>query len=289
MRRFWLVLAVGAILLILALRARRERPPRPMPVARPVPAVVELSTPAEVSEPAPTKLPGAFVALPAPPPTPPPPQEVARPPVPKAPVWGVVSTLERPPRRRVKMEADARCLALHPDGLLSDDFVVGPHGEVRWAVVRVVKGAAKTFDPPVLPARLEMVGCRFDPHVLTVRSGQTVEIVNRDAFLHNAHGLPFENREFNAGLQAGGTLERVFPKPEIFKVKDDCYPWMSAWIAVSDHPFVTVSDEEGNFRLTGLPPGRYVIETWHEKLKPETREVDVGDADVRLDFLLQPR
>jgi plastocyanin len=187
------------------------------------------------------------------------------------------------------MDADARCVELHPQGVLSDDFVVGPNGEVRWAIVRVVKGAPRTLDPPALPARMEMAGCRFDPHVLTVLARQKVELVNRDAFNHNAHGLAFDNPEFNVGLPPGATFEKAFPRPEIFKVSDACFPWMSAWVAVSDHPFVTVTDEEGNFRLAGLPPGRYVIGTWHEQLRAATWELDVGDVDVRLDFSLQRR
>lgn len=288
MRRAALVLAVGAVLLFLALRARRERPARPTAVPRPAPAVVELSTPAEEVEPEPPAPVPAPRVVPAPRPSSP--QDVAPPaPAPKTAVWGVVTTLERPPRRSVKMDADARCVELHPDGILSDDFVVGPRGQVRWAVVRVVKGAARTPDPPKVPARMEMVGCRFDPHVLTVRSGQTVEFVNRDAFNHNARGLPFINFEFNVGLPPGGSFQKAFSRPEIFKVQDACFPWMSAWIAVSDHPFVTVTDEEGNFRLAGLPPGRYVIGTWHEQLSTATYELDVGDVDIRLDLVLQRR
>ena len=35
--------------------------------------------------------------------------------------------------------------------------------------------------------------------------------------------------------------------------------WMNAEMLVVSHPYYTVTDEDGNFRLTNVPPGEYVI------------------------------
>ncbi|HEX7898934.1 MAG TPA: carboxypeptidase regulatory-like domain-containing protein [Planctomycetota bacterium] len=292
MKRAILALAVGAALLAMALRARRERPVRPAEEApRPAPpAVVELSTHAEeaivVVEP-----PAALKPPPLPRPAPSPPVVEATPSATGA-IWGVVTLMgERPPRKRVKaIEADPACAALHGEALLSDEFVVDAEKRVRWAVVHVVKGLGeRRFEPPTVPVQLEQVGCRYVPHVLGVRVDQPVAIVNRDPLLHNVHGLPFVNREFNFGQLWRSENVRAFARPEIFQVKCDVHPWMSAWLAVFDHPFFAISGEDGVFRIPGLPPGRYEIAAWHEELKTETREVDVGVIDARLDFLLQRR
>lgn len=292
MRRAFLVLAVGAALLLLALRARRDEAP-PGPVTK---QTVCLVTDEPLSEPVPvtnqtgsfvpaTKRTGSFVTAMAPTPTAP---KV----VPGAPLWGVVTLMgERPPRKRVKtLEGDPACSALHAEPMLSDDLVVGHEGQVRWAMVYVKKGLRDlSFDPPKVPARMDQIGCRYVPHVLAVMTGQTIEFVNSDPVLHNVHALPFANKEFNACLKRGQPAEQAFDTPEFIRVKCDIHPWMSAWIGVFGHPFAAVTDEEGVYRLPGLPPGRYEIEAWHEGMKSEAREVDVAEPETRLDFLLQRR
>jgi len=34
---------------------------------------------------------------------------------------------------------------------------------------------------------------------------------------------------------------------------------------VLDHPFMAVTDEEGNFSIEGLPAGSYEFRVWHER------------------------
>ena len=67
------------------------------------------------------------------------------------------------------------------------------------------------------------------PHVMGVQAGQTVKILNSDATMHNIHGLPKVNREFNFGMPK--TLKEksmVFSKAEdVFVVKCDVHPWMN--------------------------------------------------------------
>lgn len=272
MRRAVLVLATGAVLLVLALRARRaESPPaRPKPTPA-APAVIDVP-PAPAPAPAPkvvdvplvTKLPGSLVTPPSAP------VEAAT-----SSVWGAVTLMGERPRRRPPK---------------SDDLVLGPNQEVRWTLVHVTKGlGSREFPAPTAPARMEQVEGRFVPHVITARTGQPIEFVNLDPFPHQVHALPFENREFSLGQAQGNVTTRVFAKPEIVRIKCDIHPWMSAWIGVFGHPFVAVTGEDGVFRIPGLPPGRYEITTWHESLKSETRDVAVEEAPVRLDFLLQRR
>lgn len=295
--RLLVVLAAAALGAVAAARACRPAPTKESGsfVRPPAPPAVEPPPPPPVPA-EPRKLPETILReeprhLPAtilrpPPPPPPPPEE------PAGGVWGTV-TLQgpRPAPKRVRMDADPQCAALHADLPRSDDLVVGPAGQVRWAVVHVTRGlGGQRFESPTTPVLLEQIGCRFAPHVLAARVGQPVEIVNRDAFLHCVHGLPFANKEFVFGQPPGARDVRTFPQPEIFAVKSDIRPWMKAWIAVFDHPFFAVSDEEGRWRIVGLPPGRYELTVWHEALTLEKAELDVGPGlEGRRDFLLQRR
>ena len=47
---------------------------------------------------------------------------------------------------------------------------------------------------------------------------------------------------------------------------------MNAEMFVAPHPYYTVTDESGEFQLTDVPPGEYVIEAWHEGWKVLRRE-----------------
>jgi hypothetical protein len=49
-------------------------------------------------------------------------------------------------------------------------------------------------------------------------------------------------------------------------VRCNNHPWMNAFINVAPTPFFAVSDAQGHFTITGLPPGNYVLGAVHEKL-----------------------
>jgi plastocyanin len=186
-----------------------------------------------------------------------------------------------PKRKKIRMDADPKCAALHAEPPLTEDVVADAQGNVQWAFVYVKKGLeGKKFEVPKTTAVLDQKGCQYQPHVLGVMVGQDLLIRNSDDLLHNVHALPFNNREFNFGQpQKGMEEKKQFTTPEVMvKVKCDIHPWMSAWIGVLDHPFHAVTGPDGNFKIEGLPAGKYTIEVWHEKYKAVSQEVEVKAA-----------
>src|SRR6185436_11268929 len=182
-------------------------------------------------------------------------------------------------RKKIKMDADPKCAALHADAPMMDDIVVDADGNVQWAFVWVKKGAEgkKPADAPA-PAVINQTGCRYEPHVLGIVVGQDLVIKNSDDLLHNIHALPFTNKEFNFGQPTKGLEEKKqFTAQEIMvKVKCDVHPWMSAWIGVVDHGFFAVTGADGKYAIPGgLPDGKYTVEVWHEGYKSVVSEVDV--------------
>ncbi len=211
-------------------------------------------------------------------------------PAPREGVSGTVKLKGDPPKRRkIKMDADPKCSAMHADPLLQDDVVVSPEGGVQYAFVYVKSGLeGKSFEIPKTPAVLDQKGCRYDPHVVGVMIGQDLLIRNSDDLLHNVHGLPFVNKEFNFGQPTKGLEEKKqFTHKEIMiKMKCDVHPWMSAWVGVVEHPFFAVTDANGKFSIKGIPDGKYTFEVWQEKYKSVSAEAEVkgGAATVLLEL-----
>ncbi len=208
-------------------------------------------------------------------------------------VVGVVSFEGKPPRRKpVRMGADAFCRKANKGKkVLNESTIVNKDGSMRSVFVYVKSGLSGSFAAPTQPAVIDQVDCIYRPHVLGVVAGQPVVILNSDNNLHNVKMNSANNGSFNEGMPvAGMRLDKVLSKPEMgISLKCDVHPWMGAVVHVMPHPFFTVSDVEGRFEITGLPPGSYTLEAVHEnpKIPPVTVEVTVsGDSSHRVDVAL---
>ena len=196
-----------------------------------------------------------------------------------------------PAAESIKTEADPNCKMMHPNGLLNDEVIVNANGTLKDVFVYVKEGlTGKTFDAPKTPVVFDQKGCEYTPKVFGIQVGQPLEIVNSDNTLHNVHSLAQTNAPFNLGMPIQGMkLKKKFTKPEVMvKIKCEVHPWMHAYCGVLDHPFFSVTNDQGTFEIKTLPPGQYVIEAWHQKYGAQTQNVTVGtdseSKDVSFSF-----
>ena len=165
----------------------------------------------------------------------------------------------------------------------AEDLLVGAQRGVRNAVVWL-----QTPPPgahwPNAPVRVEMdqKACSFVPRVVLVPVGGTVEFLNSDRLLHNLHSASKDNPTFNRTQPRGRAIPIAFAKPEIVRVDCDLHSWMRAWVVVADHPFYALTGEAGEFELPSVPPGKYTLQIWQEKLGIATREVTVSADEARV-------
>ena len=194
----------------------------------------------------------------------------------------VVFDGKAPRLRPIAMNADPGCASKHEGPVAVETLVLGEGQSLGNVFVQVKNAPAGTYPPPVEPAVVDQRGCLYNPRVLGVQAGQTLQFRNSDGLLHNVHGLPKENREFNIGMPPTVTeTETKFNKPEpVFRVKCDVHPWMLSYVAVMTHPYFAVTDTSGEFRIEGLPAGTWEIEAWHERLGTHTASVTVADDET---------
>jgi hypothetical protein len=195
----------------------------------------------------------------------------------------VVFKGEAPEPEQIDMSGVKECSAQHPDGAFAEKLVVNGNGTLKNVLVRVSAGLpeGQKFPLPANAAKLDQKGCQYYPHVVGVMIDQPMLITNSDTFLHNVHALSNENPAFNFGQPTQDRQGRkVDPMkaPEVFKVKCDVHPWMGAFVHVLDHPFFSVTGDDGTFTITGLPAGTYTLTAWHESLG-EQQHADVKVED----------
>jgi plastocyanin len=170
---------------------------------------------------------------------------------------GAVPRLEPIPVRK-NQEACGRSVP-------NEALVLGPNKGVKGGVI-LVEGVArgKKVEGELI---LDNARCLFVPHVSAVMAGAPAKIRNSDQVQHNAHGLQAARSIFNLPLSFKGRVVDItarLKQPGVVKVLCDVHAHMSAWLVVHDSPYFAVTDETGNFRIDGIPPGKYTVTMWHE-------------------------
>lgn len=190
-----------------------------------------------------------------------------------------------PPLKPLAMNADPACAKMHAKPVLNEMLVLGNGNTMGNIMVWVSKGlpAGKTYPAPKTPVTMDQKGCQYVPHVMGIMVGQPYRILNSDGIMHNVHTLPKVNKSFNSAMPANRKEATTsFDRPEdIFNIKCDVHPWMSAYIGVFTHPFYSVTRPDGKFTISGLDPGTYVITAWHERLGTQTATVTVAADETK--------
>jgi plastocyanin len=196
-------------------------------------------------------------------------------------IVGRVSFEGAPPAAQaLRMQTDKACLAGDAPNPVDNAVIVSASGGVENVFVYVKAGLDPeyAFKVPAEPAVLDQKGCIYTPRVVGVMAGQSLEVVNSDATLHNVHALPRQNQEFNQGQRLKGErLKKTFSVPEVMvRFKCDVHGWMAAYVGVTAHPFFAVTDADGRYEIKGLPPGEYTVAIWHEKLGTREQKITMA-------------
>ena len=185
-----------------------------------------------------------------------------------------------PENAAINTSSDPAC----GSGLHAETYVVD-NGGLKNVFVYIKDGLGNKyiFDTPTEPVKIDQKGCHYTPHVVGVRTTQPLEIINSDNTLHNVHGMPKDNPEFNQGQPVAGMKnDFTFAAPEVLiPLKCDVHSWMNAYVGVVDHPYFAVTGDGGKFELRGVPPGTYTVEAVHEKLGRVSLPVTLGAKDSK--------
>lgn len=179
-------------------------------------------------------------------------------------------TLDGTPPPETPISFDAQCGKLYNGPGMTKFYLASSNGGLADVFVFIGSGfQGKKFPVPGAPVMLNQKGCFFEPYVFGLMAGQKLLIKNSDGILHNVHAEPQadgKNQEFNMGEGPGAIITQTFQYPEMgLKLHCDVHSWMYAYACVVDNPFFAVTDANGNYAISNVPPGHYVLEAYHRK------------------------
>jgi len=186
-----------------------------------------------------------------------------------------------PAPEMLRVAVDETCISAMGTSAKSDAILVGADGAIQNALVYIKDTLSDySFDVPTAPVVLDQKGCRYSPRVFGVRVGQPLEMVNSDATMHNVHSMPMVNQEFNRGTpKQNDRFTQIFTAPEqMVLFKCDLHAWMRAYGGVMPHPFFQVTGADGAFAINGIPPGKYELAVWTEKLGSTSQTIELGNS-----------
>lgn len=152
--------------------------------------------------------------------------------------------------------------------------VVGADGQgIAGAVVFIqALPAGVQYPPHTQPAVMDQVHKTFVPEVLPVVVGSAVRFPNHDQIHHHVYSFS-RTKSFELPLYKGEDAPPVlFDKVGVVKIGCNIHDWMAAVLLVVPTPFYAVTNDAGEFTLSGLPEGTLPVAAWHELSQTKVEE-----------------
>lgn len=155
-------------------------------------------------------------------------------------------------------------------------------GHVRMPAERpkdvVVMVWQEDGSPPRLPARRARVvqaRGRFEPRVLVVEAGTTVEFENQDRIFHKVFSVTPTARFTLAAHRPGEVRESAFTRAGAVQVYCELHPRELLHVVVVPGRWHARPAADGAFAFSRLPRGNYLLRAWHPAFGAVTQRIEV--------------
>ncbi len=161
--------------------------------------------------------------------------------------------------------------------------VVGADGQpLSGAVVFLDSPQAARAVQPVVGAEMAQVQKAFAPGVLVVTKGSSVSFPNRDTVRHHVYSFS-PTKTFELKLYSGTPANPVlFDRAGVAVLGCNIHDDMVGWVLVLETPHHAISPPSGTVTLADVPPGKYTLRVWHERMpvgqEAQARPLAVGAA-----------
>ena len=148
------------------------------------------------------------------------------------------------------------------------------------AVVYIDTIPGKTFPAPSKHVIEDQKSLLFQPHVIVVLVGSTVDFLNSDKVQHNIFWPSISGNKklsHNMGTWPQGEIRNFkFDTPGVVPLLCNVHPEMSGFIIVAPTPYYAEADASGAFNVENVPDGSYTVTAWREGMKPQSTPVTIS-------------
>lgn len=182
----------------------------------------------------------------------------------------------------IRMGMDPTCAKLNAGKRVVQE-IVSADADGRLANVFVsLQGTFPAAPVPSEPVAIDQRACVYVPRVVGARVGQTLQVRNSDALLHNVHSVSTHGNDFNLSQPTAGMGHRLSLRhaEKMLRITCDVHRWMTAFVGVVDHPYFATSGSGGTFTIANVPVGTHTIQAWHELFGVVTQSVKVTEGST---------
>lgn len=165
------------------------------------------------------------------------------------------------------------------ESLLVDEKTGGVGNTVVYLLTKDVKVHPDYERSAKDDVTMAMQGCRFDPHIVLIRVGQTLVGENKDPIGHNFNFSPPGEDEVGHLLLPGPKTRKTckIPLRILAPVYCNIHPWMRGYVLCRDNPYMAVTKPDGSFEIKLIPAGDHEFQFLHEEVgyllaKPEWKK-----------------
>jgi plastocyanin len=161
------------------------------------------------------------------------------------------------------------------------------------AVLLLEPQGARPLLKPAADVEIAQKGRKFVPTVTVVPVGTKVQFPNQDTVRHHVYSFS-PAKKFELKLYVGRPENPVeFDRAGVVVLGCNIHDTMVGWVIVSDTPWYARTPATGRATLADVPPGAYVLRSWHPDLPAGSTGVEqpvtVAATDLELTARLPVR
>jgi len=155
-----------------------------------------------------------------------------------------------------------------------------PSPDLGDAVLYLEGPTGETVSARPVTVEIAITDKTYAPHVVVIPAGSTVRFPNHDPFNHNVFSLS-EGNQFDLGLYGRGEAKSyTFTHAGLVRVYCNVHPRMVAYVLVMANRYYAQPGTDGSFAIDNVPPGRYRLHVWHERIPAEVvKDVAAGGGE----------
>lgn len=170
--------------------------------------------------------------------------------------------------------------------------VVVADGKLHGVVVELTVPKSTPLDlkwnDPVEGYVIRQKDCRFSPRLIVLHDGAEIGVFNDDSVQHNINAETFNVVQSPSKTPITTTMK--YAGVSFVRVTCNIHNWMETWVYVAQTPLYAASGEDGQFKIEGIPPGKYRGLATHPTLGKQRFNVEIkADEATTQDFVFEAK